>query len=171
MNAPKTAAEYRTEAKEWADRERESWERSDTDGFLSQWASGLSGRLAQRRAELVENDRMGDFTGLYQGDRRVAAKRINAKYGTVWMLRDDEAERFGRKFVPIAPWQGVSRVQKALGLAERGERAPAWADIKGKGYGLSGSAWVATFRTGDQWGLDSILWEDAAPDESSDVVE
>ena len=170
-NAIKTAAEYRAEAKEWADRERESWERSDTDGFLSQWASGLSQRLAIRRAELIENGRIGYFVGLYDGDRRVAAKQIRGQYGWVWLLRDDEAAKYGRKFIPVAPYDGVSRVQKSLGLAEIGETAPAWADIKGSGTGLSGSAWVATFRTGDQWGLDSIACPDADPSESADVTE
>ena len=38
----KTAQEYRNEAAELHNRVEESFERCDTDGFLSQWANGIS---------------------------------------------------------------------------------------------------------------------------------
>jgi len=40
------------ECHQWAE---ESFERSDTDGFLSQWASGITARLHEVRAEIARN--------------------------------------------------------------------------------------------------------------------
>lgn len=151
-NERKTEEEYRQEARAALTRREESWERSDTDGFLSQWANGLAAQEANRKADIVRDGGKASFTGLYHGSRRVAAKIIDTKFGTCWLLREDEERRFGRKFIPLGK---SSRVQKKLGLTERPERASAWACIKGSGTGLSGNCWIATFRTGDEWGLDA----------------
>lgn len=50
-----TPAEYSAMAKDCIRREQESWERSDTDGFLSQWASQSMARTYRRLAELAAN--------------------------------------------------------------------------------------------------------------------
>jgi hypothetical protein len=142
-------------------RSRESWERSDTDGFLSQWANDISARMYRLQAEIADAGGKSTFTGLYYGDRRVKAKKIETRFGWCWLLDGAEAAIFGRKFIPIAPYEGVSRVQKNLGLHEALELAPAKAKIGGSGTGLSGcaNAFVEVVRTGDPWGLDSILQE------------
>lgn len=144
-------------------RSRESFERCDTDGFLSQWASDITAQQLERQAFIAEAGGKALFTGLYQGDRRVAAKQHTMMYmgntRTSWMLRNDEAEKFGRRFVPVG---SKSRIQKQLGLVERAELAPAVATLGGSGTGLSGcaSAFVTVKRTGDQWGLDAELNEE-----------
>lgn len=150
-----TAEELRNMANEQRAKREESFERCDTDGFLSQWASGLHAQLYDRQAEITENGKKGRFLGLYEGSRRVAARIIDTRYGSTWLLRTDESMKFGRKFVPCNWGSGKGRIQKALGLSEKHETAPAWAKIEGRGHGLSGSAWVVTYRTGDKWGLDS----------------
>ena len=146
-----------------ADKRRsESIERSDTDGFLSQWASGLTAQLERRKAELAEAGDVTEFTGLYEGDRRVKAKIIHyrCRYShsdaSSWLLHEDEAElieRRGKEFIPDGK---RSRVQKQLGLTERRETAPAYAFMNGNGTGLSGNVWVAVARKNpDDWGLDA----------------
>lgn len=144
-------------------RSEESFQRCDTDGFLSQWASDITGRQYSMQAEIAEAGGRAPFSGLYDGDRRVAARLIeqpkfNAPWITiyVWRLRADEAATYGRRFVPSGR---NSRVQRQLGLCERRELAPAMAAIGGRGKGLSGcaSAYVCAERTGDEWGLDSVL--------------
>lgn len=139
----------------------DSFNRSDTDGCVSQFCSDLTGRLESRLADICENGGRAIFTGLYDGDRRVVAREMTfankfAGYGTVtkWLLDDDEAERYGRKWIPIGK---RSRIQKELGLSERREWAPAWAKVMGSGTGLSGlaSCYVGNFRTGDKWGSDA----------------
>jgi hypothetical protein len=151
----KTAHEYREEAKTHETRAHESFERCDTDGFVSQWCSGLSAQLAKAKAELTENGKRAEFTGLYEGERRLKAKVVDGKFGCVWLLHEAEANRFGRKFIPMGR---RSKVQKALGLHEAREMAPAWAAINGSGKGLSGlaTARVVTYRTDrESWGTEA----------------
>lgn len=148
-----TAQDYRNEAAAHLQEKEDSFQRCDTDGFVSQWAHGVNAELAERRAEITEAGKVATFWGLYDGDRRVAAEIIPTKYGRCWFLRDDEAERYGRKFVPKGE---KSKVQKGLGLSERREIAPAWACLADTGAGLA-SVYVCTFRTGDEWGQDARL--------------
>lgn len=178
MDNKDKAQELRQEAQAARDRAEESFRRSDTDGFVSQWASGLTAQLKERQAEIAENGG-SIFVGLYEGQRRVNAKIIHGKYGRVWMLSDSEAERFGRRFVPLGQriedtdddhvfirrelveGSGITaqlltkprlgKVQKELGLCQRHELAPAAAKIAGSGTGLSGNAWVEVFRI-DEYG-------------------
>ena len=145
------AEKLRQEAAELEHKKQESWERSDTDGFLSQWALGLIAQLKRRQAEIEEQGGTWLFRCLMEGDRRVDAKAILGKYGTVWLLSDDEANCFGRRFVPfegdLLSGDRGSRIQRKLGLHEDYENAPAKAYIDGSGTGLSGNAWVSIKRT------------------------
>jgi len=151
----KTAAEYRAEAAASLQEREDSFQRCDTDGFLTQWSCGLNADLARTRANIVEAGNTAIFLGLYDGEHRVRAREVFTQYGTYcWLLDDEEAARYGRKFLPMGE---NSRVQKKLGLREANESAPAWAKLDGHGTGLSGNAWVATFRTGDKWGSDAQL--------------
>ena len=154
-----TAQTKRDEAAKLRQQAHDSFDRCDTDGFLSQWASNLNARLKEHEAELIENGGRDVFPGLYEKEgRRIAAKFISGQYGFVWLLRDDEAEKFGRRFIPASE---KSKVRKTLGMVIRREKVPARAKISGKGKGLSGAACcqVITYRTGDEWGLDAIPGE------------
>lgn len=141
----KTAEVYRQMAADCRSRRAESFERCDTDGFLSQWASDYNARKFDLCADLVENDYLTEFSGLYFGEERIPAKVIDGKFGQSWLLREDAAERFGRKYIPC----GTGRIAKNLGLSERKELAPAWvANGKNQPY---------IFRNGCEWGTDSTL--------------
>lgn len=149
-----TAAEHAAKAAQCAQSAYDSFERCDTDGFLSQWASNLTSNLHRAKAEIAARGGKHHFTGLYEGDRRVAARMIDTQFGDAWLLREDEAAKFGRKFIPTG---STSRIQKKLGLAQRKEWDRADAKIDGHGRGLSGTAWVATYRVDERatWGLTS----------------
>ena len=134
-----------------------SYERSGTDGFLSQWASGLTSQLHSAQIRLLAGDLTASFDGLYEGERRVKAKIIRTQYGQCWLLHEDETaliEKRGKAFVPFGK---NSRIHKSLGLTQEFETAPAWADVHGEGRGLAGAAScsIRYFRTGDKWGLDA----------------
>lgn len=147
------------DAKRHRQSREESFQRCDTDGFLSQWADGINARLDERRASLLRAGGKSTFPGLYHGTRRVNAKLIERPsfkgWGTdlVWLLADTEATRYGRRFIPHG---NSSKVQRSLGLRERQEWAEARAEIMGGGRGLSGcaSAFVGVERT-DTWYWDS----------------
>lgn len=155
------ADRHRAKSAQAHQRSADSFERCDTDGFLSQWASDMTGRLESRLADICENEGRASFWGLYDGDRRVAAKQFTNQYGTSWVLHDDEVDHYGRRFIPTG---ARSRIQKKLGLSERREWAPAWAKVMGSGTGLSGAAscYIGDFRTGDKWGRDAELIEEEA---------
>lgn len=140
------AAKLRKEVQDCYRAKEESFQRSDTDGFLSQWASGMSARVADRKAEILDNGGYAPTPGLFEGDRIVKAKIIDSKFGQCWLLAEEEQAKFGTVFVPVA-YGKVSRKQKKFGLHEKTIYQPAWVKVDGKGTGLSGcaSAYVATF--------------------------
>lgn len=124
----------------------ESFQRCDTDGFLSQWASGLSSQEARENARIARQGGYELFPGLYERatGRRVPAKMISGKFGPCWALCDENGE-FTGTFI------GDARTKRAklykLGYVVLGEWAPAKAMLKGEGTGLSGTCWVAVVRT------------------------
>tara|TARA_R110002126_G_scaffold50297_1_gene138806 strand:+ start:132 stop:638 length:507 start_codon:yes stop_codon:yes gene_type:complete len=156
-----TAAEHREAAKASRARSVESFERCDTDGFLSQWAGDLSAKEHLENAAILDADGFSEFWGLYEGDRRVKAACVSVydkfKHGNVskWVVEDDDPICAQRKWIPSGD---NSRVQKGLGLKERREMAPARAKITGDG----GNVWVGTFRTGCRYGSNARLSGDEA---------
>ena len=162
----KTAEEFRAAARAQLQEKEDSFQRCDTDGFLSQWASGLNAELNMRKAQITEAGMKAEFPGLWEGDRRVKARIIHTTHPrgwgeqSSWLLHEDEADliaRRGKKFIPTA-WDNSPRSTLVkLGLRQRTELAPAWAKMDGRGTGLSGQAWVANFRTGDKWGQDATV--------------
>jgi hypothetical protein len=86
-----TADEYRQMAREARQRSTESWERSDTDGFLSQWASDVAARKYDLQAEIAENGGRTEFLALFDLDGNlVPAKYIETKFGWAWALLNPE---------------------------------------------------------------------------------
>src|SRR3990167_10637731 len=99
-----TATELRTEASKHFQAAQDSFDRCDTDGFLSQWASGLSGRLASTKADLLDAGGKSEFWGLFTLDgQRVRAKLIDTKHGTCWALCD-ENDKFRQDRKPFVPF-------------------------------------------------------------------
>lgn len=151
---PKMTAEQRARvetlrAEQQAARQRreESWARSDTDGFLSQWANGVTDQHIEAQIKVLENGGYHRFAVVVDADGNVVAERqqyfpkFNAPWLTEpkWRVRDEYVERVGRKWLPVG---ANSRVQKQLGLSEQTFWFPAVAKVAGKGTGLSGSVWI-----------------------------
>lgn len=181
------AIELRQKAAECHERAAESFERCDTDGFLSQWSNGLSGNLYERAAEIEENGGLAEFWGLFDDDgQRVAAKMIDGRFGQCWALCDENGKFTGR-FIPLCDaalememlmsgnnaYRGddgeyldrdsaeyavhamkdaekiakrIAKWEKKHGFRQCREMVPAVAKLARSGRGLSGSAWVATYR-------------------------
>jgi hypothetical protein len=165
--AEPTAQQLREQAAQHERDAQESWERSDTDGFLSQWASGINAQLKRRQAEIVEADGIQTFPGLYD---RATGQRVRAKivyvaaYGAYngekvpkWLVLDsaDNAVHW------LPAYKGDSKRTKLykLGFEERDEEAPAVAFIDGRGRGLSGTAWVAVKRTDGGYPADAVPFD------------
>ncbi len=166
-------------AADHAERRLRSQEQSDADGFLSQWASGLSDQLDRRRAQILRDGGSAVFAGLFERlpddspGRRVRAKIVTSRFGDSWCLVGADDKPTGHfypayKTLPVGELDGRpvrsrsvvrTKVWKA-GMIEAGEWAPARADIIGRGTGLSGSAWVATLRADRGYPEHAEPWSD-----------
>jgi len=87
------AAALRTEADQHDQDAFDSFERCDTDGFVSQWASGLTAQQKRMEANLIENGGLAEFPQLTDLDGTpVPAKLVQTRYGTkfaVFATADD----------------------------------------------------------------------------------
>jgi hypothetical protein len=119
----KTATEYREEANRHETERAESFERCDTDGFMSQWAHQVMAEQARMNATLVEQGGKSEFTGLFDLDgNRVRAKLIDGQYGMCWAFCD-ENDNFTGKFISAFPARTSTMAKK--GYQELPESAPA----------------------------------------------
>jgi hypothetical protein len=148
-----TAAQLRAKAIDADRAAADSFERSDTDGFLSQWASGITARLCRAKADLADADGRAEFPALFDtAGNLVAAKLVETRYGMAWGLLPDDnpSGRFTGWFSPSKAENPQRRkaADAAKGYQVGRVRAPAKAVIAGSGTGLSGaaSAYVAVLR-------------------------
>lgn len=133
MTTPKTAADYRADAARHHEQAAASFDRCDTDGFVSQWASDMNGRLAERSAEIADAGGVWTFERTVlealDGEPVADARCVKTKYGERW--RVDSAD----VWLPYMPAR-VSTLAKR-GYRETIERvvAPAraihWAPARG----------------------------------------
>ncbi len=128
----------------------ESFERCDNDGFLTQWAHGLTAQKHQVAAELASNGGFDLFPGLFdrKTGARVPAIQVHGEWGCYWRLCDPKTGRFlhGRESIipdTRGPTGGVAR----RGFVVLGEWARAEAVVRSIGTGLSGRAWACAERT------------------------
>lgn len=157
------AKELREDSQRCLQSAEESFQRSDTDGFLSQWASTIQAQKNDANARLLEE--AGGYAKfpvlVYEG--RVVAEKVyefadkfapSWSGATIyrWKLPADLADKLGRKWIP----QGSkSKIQKQLGLTEEYRWFPAVAIIttgNRKSTGLAGAAnaYVTVVKRGEE---------------------
>jgi hypothetical protein len=103
------AEALRQEAQQHEQNASDSFERCDTDGFLSQWASGVMAQKKRLEADLVEAGGVWTFPALFDLDgKRQPAKLIDGKYGTCWAFCNEAGNFTGEfvNFIGCAPWEG-----------------------------------------------------------------
>lgn len=136
----------------------ESWERSDTDGFVSQWAHGLTADLNRKQADILEAGGMHRFVALFTlTGEYVPAQTVEGRWGKRWHLLT--ASGFGTgTFLPYMPARRQTLAKR--GYVEGWVMRPAEAFMNGRGHGLSGSAWVDVRPTDLPWHTPTILSTD-----------
>ena len=160
-----TADEHRAQADAASQRVAESWERSDTDGFMSQWAGDLSARLHTAQANLLEAGGVAEFPGLFNAaGQRVKARQVRGSdfYGNPeqkWVVLDANDNVLHWVNNP-ADWHNPSARSKMhkLGLHVEYEQAPAKAKLDGT---TSTNVSVITYRTDGGYPEDAVLYEEA----------
>jgi hypothetical protein len=131
MTSTTTPAELRAEAARHDQAAADSFERCDTDGFMSQWASGLTASKLRLEASIQENGGKAEFPALFDLDGNlVAAKLIDGKYGLVWgILASDDPRSQITGWVSAFPKRESTMTKK--GYREGTVLAPARADLVG----------------------------------------
>lgn len=107
----KTAAEWRAEAQAARQRSADSWERSDTDGFLSQWASDTMARKYDACAELADLGGVIEFqVPFVNGEVATAELDKDGQYGRYWYLTVEAARVVGKRyFTPSSANKAATR--------------------------------------------------------------
>lgn len=130
------AEELRATARGHRNEANASFDRCDTDGFLSQWASGLCGERDEHAAHVAELGGVWEFPALFDlNGNLVAAKIVHSKFGysgkQCWgvLASDDPTSR-------IVKWLAFAPVRQST-LEKHGYRegtvlAPAIAAIRGE---------------------------------------
>jgi sucrose-6-phosphate hydrolase SacC (GH32 family) len=94
------AANFRQMAKEAAQRAIESFDRCDTDGFLSQWASNSMSQHYRICAELCDTQGMRECPALFDlAGNLVSTRMIDGQYGRSWLTTEEHVRAGGRQFV------------------------------------------------------------------------
>ena len=106
------ADELRQQAKEAYQRSIDSFERCDTEGFLSQWASDCAGSRLELEADLAEHDYLWHFDTLGDKDGNlIPNKKIKTKYGYAYAIFGSFAD-LEKRDAQILEWVGTS--EKAI---------------------------------------------------------
>ncbi len=139
----KTAEEYREMARTFFAAREASWDRSDSDGFLSQWASGLTAQKYTLSAQLADADGVTDVRALFDMDGNlVPSVHGFSQYGEYFIVLDHETRGCRRFFNPSgARDETIARRNNAAkGFYVGRAMVPGKVEIVGGGTGLSGAA-------------------------------
>lgn len=137
----KTAEQWRAEAAAANDRRNESFERCDTDGFVSQWAHQMDEHRYHLNAELAEQNGTTEVGALFDLDGNLLHARHGwGQYGEYWMLLDIDGDNAGY----FNPSQARNDARRVAANARKGfyvgtVRVEATTRLVGGGNGLAGA--------------------------------
>ena len=139
----KTAEQWRAEAAEMFAKREESWDRSDTDGFVSQWALGSLSQSYSLCAELAEADGLTEVCALFDLDGELVPSVHGwGDYGEYFAVLDNEERGCRRFFSPSkAKNPAIERKNNAAkGFYIGTVKTAGKVELLGKGTGLAGCA-------------------------------
>jgi len=163
--ATKTANEWRELAKVDRKRSHDSFERCDTDGFLSQWANDTMAQLYETCADVADNDGHWTFTGLADLDGNLLdAREVETRYGWAWVIttKDGETKWFNPSEARNGERRRTANARKGYMLVDC--MVPAVVMMGGSGKGLAGAMSVRPIirpMRGEVW---TVLGEQAYED-------
>jgi hypothetical protein len=130
-----TTAKAKGLRKEAAEAERlaaDSFERSDTDGALSQWASGLTAQRKRLEADIADKGGKWSFPVLTGADGNIVPARVvNTRYGAKWAVFGS-AEEANADSGEVQQWVTLSdKALRKRGLTLRYQLRDAKVDMVG----------------------------------------
>jgi hypothetical protein len=160
----KTAAELRAEAAQHEQNAAESFDRCDTDGFVSQWASGINAQVARRQADIVENGGVWTFRRVRLADAETGeivadARRVKTRYGLKWRIDSTD------EWLPYEPARDSTLRKHGYVEVEEFATAPAkaksWSPSNARGLSGATSVCVVIVRTDELpgGGREAAEWE------------
>ena len=88
----------------------DSWQRSDTDGFMTQWAMSVTARLYEFAADLASLGWQQEMDALFDLDGNLLdAVTGSGQYGPYWMIRNADGSR---RFVNVSMARKADRRRK-----------------------------------------------------------
>lgn len=119
----RTAAQWREQARQARQRSVESWQRSDTDGFLTQWAGETMAAKHDLQARIAANGGMWEFPALLDTDGNlVPAKLVQTRYGMAWGLLSDPSDPHSDFTGFVNPSNARTPARRAAAMAKKGYR-------------------------------------------------
>lgn len=137
-----TADQWRERAVSSRKESRDSFDRCDTDGFLSQWANDQMSIRYEYCADVADNNGIIRATALFHNGELVErARLVEGRYGFVWVYDGDNG--------PI--WLNESQAQKA-------ETRRNYFHRKHPGYSIGWVDYVAALnsRTGEPYATGEV---------------
>lgn len=138
---PKSNAgdKLRLQAQKHREDAQDSFDRCDTDGFLSQWASGINSRLNDAKADLLDREGLTVVDVLVDifTDRVVGVKTVHTKYGEAFPVTRDD------KTVWVSAYYAKPETYTKKGVRKAYMHCYADAQTVGGGRGLGGCAGVS----------------------------
>jgi len=143
MPNPDAVQAAEDESAMYRDRRNESFDRCDTDGFVSQYFDGVASNVSSRQATIERQGGQDVFCALFDLDgRRLNAELRDGQWGQYWLLKGNDRPASGKPFVTAFPARESTLRKK--GYLEGYSTYPAKAITAGEGYGLSGRCWAAS---------------------------
>lgn len=143
-----TAAALRAKAAQHDQDAADSFDRCDTDGFLSQWGSQQMGELERRNADIAEVGGVWTFSRLQllsTDGEATDARLVQTRYGAKWRLDSTD------QWLPVSPKRESTLGQHGYRELELRELAPAkaihWAPAGARGLSGASSVQVVIVRT------------------------
>tara|TARA_R110002153_G_scaffold203824_1_gene356718 strand:- start:7593 stop:8087 length:495 start_codon:yes stop_codon:yes gene_type:complete len=135
QNNNSNPATLRAEASQHEQDAADSFERCDTDGFMSQWASGCNAAKKRLQADIEDNDGLADVPALFDLDGGlIPAKLIDTRFGTSWGIFKSWDALNGSG--DIVRWVGAFPARRSTlankDVMEGRVMARAYADLRGK---------------------------------------
>lgn len=134
----------------------ESWERSDTDGFVSQWASGITASECEAKAELAEANGWAEFIAVFDLDGNLMdAYHMSGTYGPYWLIKGlpkDVKPFFSESNARKGSTRYANDTKKGYRLGT--VRRKGFVKLAGSGTGLAGAMSVRVVVVPDKYSTE-----------------
>lgn len=153
-----SAEQYERAAQEHREAARESYERCDTDGFVSQWAHGMLESRAVLAAEIARNGGTAVFRALFDLEGTLLpAREVETRFGWAWVIERDGEPPLWFNPSKAVDWVKANRADAAKGFYVGTVRAAARVRLAGGGKGLAGALGVMAVTEP----MERDFWRDA----------